>query len=173
MGQDGTEENLLNRIATALGVLIVLGLAAAAFLMGGARGAADWGRLRAVVLESDDWGFAGFVPAGDSWDGLDRAALSPGRFPPVYWGSTLEDSSDVAELAALLAAAVGRDGLPAVLQANYVMASLAWRDGAWCAYAWPSVPPAYGRPGLWSAVAVARALGVWRAEFHATWHDDP
>jgi len=163
----------VNRIATVCGVLIVLGLAAAAFLLGGARGAADWGRLRAVVLESDDWGFAGFVPTGDSWDGLDRAALSPGRFPPVYWGSTLEDSSDVAALAALLAAAVGRDGLPAVLQANYVMASLAWRDGAWRAYAWPSVPPAYSRPGLWAAVTAARARGVWRAEFHATWHYDP
>lgn len=163
----------MNRIIVIVTVLVALGLLAVAFVYGGARGAADWRALRAVAIESDDWGFAGFVPDGDAWRDLDREALGPGRFPPVYWGSTLEDSTDVALLADLLAANPGRDGLPAVLQANYVVASLAREGDAWREYAWPDLPPAYRRPGLWSAVASARARGVWRAEFHATWHYDP
>ncbi len=38
------------------------------------RAVVAWRELRAVALESDDWGLAGFVPRADSWQGLDRAA---------------------------------------------------------------------------------------------------
>ncbi len=152
-------------------VAVALGMTA--FLLGGARTAVDWRRLRAVVVESDDWGLAGFVPNADAWQGLDREALTPGRFPDVYWGSTLEDSADVAELADLLDRVRGRDGLPAVLQPNYVMFSLAWDGTTWVRRGLPALPVPYARPGLWQAVADARRRGVWHPEFHATWHYDP
>ncbi|MCP4571977.1 MAG: hypothetical protein GY838_06445 [bacterium] len=163
----------MNRRMKSVALLFVLVLLAGALVLGGPRSAVDWTRVRAVAMESDDWGFAGFVPDADAWTGLDREALAPGRFPPVYWTTTLEDSGDMAAMADLLAEAKGRDGLPAVLQANYVMASQGWDEGVWRTYAWPDVPSAYARPGLWQAVQDARIRGVWRAEFHATWHYDP
>jgi hypothetical protein len=148
-------------------------LVACALLAAGPRSAVDWRGLRAVALESDDWGLAGFVPSARVWEGLRREDLSPGRFPEVYWNSTLEDSAMVADLAALLASHRGRDGLPAVLQPNYVMSSLAWEDGQWQRHDLPDLPRQYPRPGLWAAVAAARSLGVWYPEFHASWHYDP
>jgi hypothetical protein len=148
-------------------------LLACGLLTAGPRSAVDWCGLRAVAMESDDWGLAGFVPSAGVWDGLRREDLSPGRFPDVYWNSTLEDSATVAGLAALLASHRGRDGLPAVLQPNYVMSSLAWEDGQWQRHDLPDLPRDYQRPGLWAAVAEARRLGVWYPEFHAAWHYDP
>lgn len=148
-------------------------LAAGALLTAGPRSAVDWRSLRAVALESDDWGLAGFVPSARVWEGLRREDLSPGRFPEVYWNSTLEDSATVTDLAALLASHRGRDGLPAVLQPNYVLSSLAWEDGQWQRYDLPDLPREYQRPGLWAAVAAAQRLGVWYPEFHAAWHYDP
>jgi hypothetical protein len=158
---------------TALAWLVPAFLVACALLTAGPRSAVDWRGLRAVALESDDWGLAGFVPSARVWDGLRREDLSPGGFPGVYWNSTLEDSTTVADLAALLALHRGRDGLPAVLQPNYVMSSLAWEDGRWHRYDLPDLPRKYQRPGLWAAVAAARRLGVWYPEFHAAWHYDP
>lgn len=148
-------------------------LAAAALLSAGPRSAVDWSSLRAVALESDDWGLAGFVPSAAAWDDLRREDLAPGNFPAIYWNSTLEDSAMVADLAGVLSACRGRDGLPAVMQPNYVMSSLSWQDGQWRRYDLPGVPPAYARPGLWNAVAAATEAGVWYPEFHATWHYDP
>jgi hypothetical protein len=152
----------------------LVGLAGAALLGAGARDSVDWSGQRAVVFESDDWGLAGFVPADSAWHGVDREALAPGRFPAVYWGSTLEDSAAVAELAAVLERAVGRDGLPAVLQPNYVMSSLQLEDDDhWRRYDLPAFPPVYARPGMWGAVRDALGRGVWYPEFHAAWHYDP
>jgi hypothetical protein len=91
----------------------------------------------------------------------------------VYWRSTLEDSAMVADLAAVLRARRGRDDRPAILQPNYVLSSLAWEDGQWRRYDLPELPRAYPRPGLWRAVASARATGVWQPEYHAVWHYDP
>lgn len=148
-------------------------LAAVALLTAGAPSVVDWRRVRAVALESDDWGLAGFVPDPGAWSGLRREDLSPGRFPEVYWNSTLEDSADVAELAAVLAGCRGRDGRPAVLQPNYVMSALDWRDGQWTRSDLPDQPRAYERPGLWRAVGDAMAAGVWYPEYHAAFHYDP
>mgnify|MGYP001812956162 CR=1 FL=1 len=160
----------------AMGFLAVLAgaaLAAAAAVWGEARGTVDWTAQRAVVLESDDWGLAGFVPGADAWAGIDRDALAPGRFPAVYWGSTLEDSAAVAGLAAVLQGVCGRDGRPAVLQPNYVTGSLAWEGGEWVEYGLPEFPLAYPRPGLAEAAAAAVGAGVWHPEWHAAWHYDP
>ncbi len=139
------------------------------------RSVVDWRAVRAIGLESDDWGLAGFVPRADSWQGLDREALKPGRFPPVYWGSTLEDAAVVERMTSVLAAHVGRDGVPAVFQPNYVMGSLGYdeADGRWQSYELPHWPPEYPRPGLWRAVVQAQARGVWHPELHAALHYDP
>ncbi|MFO7610506.1 MAG: hypothetical protein R6X35_15170 [Candidatus Krumholzibacteriia bacterium] len=157
----------------AMGILGLVAVLGAGFLAGGDRAAVRWSALRAVVFESDDWGLAGFVPAADAWDGLDREALAPGRFPPVYWGSTLEDSAAVAALAAVLAGAKGRDGRPAVLQPNYIMGAQELRDGVWRETRLPELPAAYPRPGLWPAVDAAVRAGVWYPEYHGAWHYDP
>ena len=50
-------------------ILLALVLVAG-FLLGGSRSAVDWRDLRAVVLESDDWGFAGFAPDRAAWAGV-------------------------------------------------------------------------------------------------------
>jgi hypothetical protein len=154
-------------------VLVGVAVAAAAAVWGQGRSAVDWTAQRAVVLESDDWGLAGFVPAADAWTGIDQGTLAPGRFPAVYWGSTLEDSAAVARLAQVLQSVRGRDGRPAVLQPNYVTGSLGWEGGEWVEYAIPEFPEAYPRPGLTAATAGAARAGVWHPEWHAAWHYDP
>lgn len=158
-------------------MIAVCGLAALAgavcLLAAGQQGLVDWRAVRAIVIESDDWGLAGFVPDAEAWAGLRREDLDPGRFPAVYWNSTLEDSSAVADLAGILGARRGRDGLPAVLQPNYIMSALAWEDGQWRRYDLPALPRAYRRPGLWTAVAEAERAGVWHPEYHGAWHYDP
>ena len=137
----------------------------------------DWGQLRAVAFESDDWGLAGFVPSGDVWNGHQRDILSPGNFPDVYWESTLEDSLMVSQLCGIMAAKVGADGLPAVFQPNYVMSSLSYEKEpsgwVWRRYDLPLLPPVYERSGMWKAVQQGIESGVWYPEFHATWHYDP
>ncbi|MGD9548282.1 MAG: hypothetical protein AB7V45_12150 [Candidatus Krumholzibacteriia bacterium] len=161
--------------AMGLGVFLAAG---AIFLVGRDRSAVDWRSLRAVAFESDDWGLAGFLPDAQALSGLDRDALAPGRFPDVYWGSTLEDSAQVGALTRVLAAAArGRDGLPPVWQPNYVMGSLSWEEGArggrWIRYDWPEFSPRYVRPGLTEAVVLAMDKGLWYPEYHAFTHYDP
>jgi len=87
-----------------------LGLAVG-MVWGRSPGLVEWCRARAVCIESDDWGLCGFLPDSSAIAAMDREALAPGHFPDVYWHSTLEDSAMVAELAAVLKAHVGRDGL--------------------------------------------------------------
>lgn len=158
-------------------VLLAAMLLMAGFIWQGQWSAVAWRNVRAVAIESDDWGLAGFIPHAHALDGLDRELLDPGAFPAVYWESTLEDSATVSALAGVLASFEGRDGFPAVLQPNYVMGSLAWASPgsgeAWREYFWPQVPPAYRRPGLSAAVSRAMTSGVWYPEYHALLHYDP
>ena len=96
-------------------------------LVGGRNAAlVDWREVRAVVLESDDWGLCGFVPDSAAMAGLTPADLEPGAFPAVYWGSTLEDSLGGGRARRGPRRGRGRDGMPAVLQPNYILSSLAW-----------------------------------------------
>ncbi len=159
-------------------VLVGFAVAAGAgILTGHSPSAVDWKSLRVIAFESDDWGLQGFVPDVNAWQGLDRAELAPGRFPEVYWESTLEDSLQVAALCALMQEQVGRDGLPAVFQPNYVMSGLEWvgnrEGGTWRRHDLPDLAAHYARPGLWSAVRQGIVAGVWHPEYHATWHYDP
>ncbi len=157
---------------------VLLVLTAGALVAGRNAALVDWREVRAVVLESDDWGLCGFLPSRDAMAGLTAADLEPGAFPAIYWGSTLEDSLAVASLAGVLGATAGRDGLPPVLQPNYILSSLAWESagpagGQWVARDLPATPAAYARPGLWTAVGAATAAGVWHPELHGRWHYDP
>jgi hypothetical protein len=162
-------------ILSVVALLLLAGMLA--FLLGQPRSLVDWSDLRAVALESDDWGLAGFSPSLEAWTGVDREELAPGRFPPVYWHTTLEDSNMVGRLCRLLAGVKGRDGLPAVFQPNYVMGSLDLEvtpDGQlWHEYAFPEFPAAYRRPGLIESVNRGIAAGVWYPELHARFHYDP
>ncbi len=140
-------------------------------------GLVDWRNLRAVTFQSDDWGLAGFVPSADVWLEYNREEFHPGRFPEVYWESTLEDSLMVSRLCDIMASVWGSDGLPAVFQPNYVLSSLSYEKGptgyVWNRYDWPQLPTAYQRPGLLTAVQHGIDQGLWYPEFHATWHYDP
>ncbi len=157
---------------------VALAALAAGLIWGRPPAGTDWQRARAVCIESDDWGLCGFVPDSAAVRILDREALVPGSLPEVYWLSTLEDSAEVARLHAVLARHRGRDGLPAVMQPNYIMASLAYQPGQrdsarWVTRELPALPARYKRPGLWTAVSRAQLAGVWHPELHGRWHYDP
>jgi len=168
----------VRRDIAATGLIVGIGLAVG-LLWGRNPAAVEWRRARPICIESDDWGLCGFMPDTSALGGLDRLALAPGPFPEVYWHSTLEDSATVADLRALLAAHLGRDGLPAGLQPNYILASLAYEPdrldslAPWVVRELPDTPPAYARPGLWAAVRDAQRAGVWYPELHGRWHYDP
>jgi len=158
---------------------LLLGGLAVGLVWGHPRSAVDWQRGRAVVLASDDWGLCGFLPDSAAIAHLDREALAPGQIPDAYWHTTLEDSAMVAALGAVLQRHRGRDGLTAVLQPNYIMASLAYVPATadslprWIEQALPAVPPGYERPGLWRAVQDLQRAGLWHPELHGRWHYDP
>ena len=164
-----------------LGILAVGGLSALAsgLVWGHHRSAVDWHCHRVLVLSSDDWGLCGFLPDTTVIASVDRQALAPGQIPDVYWHSTLEDSAMVAELGSVLARHRGRDGLPAVLQPNYIMASLSYHQEGpdslptWTEHVLPDTPPGFERPGLWTAVRNLQQAGVWHPELHGRLHYDP
>lgn len=132
---------------------------------------------RAVVIESDDWGLAAWVPDEAAARELADAPAftsAPGR---RYGRSTLETAADVGALAALLGGVRGADGQPAVLQANTVMAAPDYariapgRASAPIPVApGPELPGRWARPGLERALDEAIAAGVWWPELHGLHH---
>ncbi len=163
---------------TLLGPCLALLLLAVGMVWGRSPAGTDWQRVRAVCIESDDWGLCGFVPDSTALVALDRGALAPGRLPEIYWLSTLEDSTAVAALCGVLSGHRGRDGLTAIMQPNYIMASLtADTSGGdtlrWRRQALPDTPPRYERPGLWTAVRAGQRAGLWHPELHGRFHYDP
>lgn len=159
-------------------VVVIIGLGLGVGLVWGrAPALVEWQRTRAVCLQSDDWGLCGFLPDSRAIEVLDRQALAPGPFPDVYWHSTLEDSAAVASLCAVLSASRGRDGLPTILQANYILGSQEYAVtdtvARWIEHLLPRTPAGYERPGLWEAVDAGRRAGVWHPELHGLWHYDP
>ena len=83
----------------------------------------DWRRLKAVVLESDDWGLCAWVPDERAFRSLADTPAWRGPAARAYGRSTLEGADDVALLSAVLLEFRGGDGLPPVWQANTVMAT--------------------------------------------------
>lgn len=138
----------------------------------------DWGRLRVVILESDDWGLC-------AWSADDEArralAATPAFASPAglrYGRSTLESAADVRALRETLLGFRGADGGPPVWQANTVMASPDFERLAREGFEadelplalFPEVPSRWRRPGLWDEVRESIAAGVWWPELHGLHH---
>ncbi len=138
----------------------------------------DWHRLRAVVLQSDDWGLC-------AWAADDRAHRALADLPAFrsvpgrrYGRSTLESAADVRALADVLADVQGGDALPSVLQANTIVANPdasrlvppEFAAESLPLIAHPLQPARWERPGLWDAVREAGQRGVWWGELHGLHH---
>jgi hypothetical protein len=138
----------------------------------------DWHRLKAVVLESDDWGLCAWVPDEKAFRVL---ADTPAFRAPAgrrYAGTTLESADDVKRLAATLQDFRGGDGFPPVWQANTVMAAPDYQRLRAPAFEatelplvdFPHTPTRWERPGLWEEIAGAQQAGLWWPELHGLHH---
>lgn len=138
----------------------------------------DWARLRAVVLESDDWGLCAWSADEEAWRALAATPAfrsAPGR---AYGRSTLESAADVRALCETLLAFRGADGAPPVWQANTIMAvpdferiaREGWSHAELPLLEPPRVPSRWERPGLWEQVDAAIGSGVWWPELHGLHH---
>lgn len=138
----------------------------------------DWNRLRAVVLESDDWGLCAWSPDEQGWRALaDQPAFrSPGG--RRYAGSTLESAADVRAMTELLGSFRGGDGFPPVWQANMILAAPdyaklvapAFEQASLPLHEFPSTPSRWSRPRLWEEISLARMSGTWWPELHGLHH---
>ena len=138
----------------------------------------DWHRLKAVVLESDDWGLCAWVPDEQAHRVL---AGQPAFRTPAgqrYGRSTLESATDVRELSALLQTFRGGDGMPPVWQANTIVAAPDYARLQPPLFAAEAIPLVgldvlggrWERPGMFDAVRGAIAEGVWWPELHGLHH---
>jgi hypothetical protein len=138
----------------------------------------DWHRLRAVVLESDDWGLCAWVPddqAHRSLTGTPAFRSLPGR---IYGRSTLERAEDVRAIGSLLFEFRGGDGFPPVWQANTVVANPdfdrmrppQFEGEDIPVIAIPELPSRWVRPGLDQAVTLGIDEGWWWPELHGLHH---
>jgi hypothetical protein len=138
----------------------------------------DWRRLKAVVLESDDWGLCAWVPDEAAHRALAGTAAFRDPAARAYTRSTLEHAQDVARLSATLLEFQGRDGRPPVWQANTVMATPDYARltpprfecAALPLVHFPEFPSRWSRPGLLAEVERARDAGVWWPELHGLVH---
>lgn len=138
----------------------------------------DWHRLKAVVLESDDWGLCAWVPD----DQAHRVLAGQPAFRTAagrrYGRSTLESARDVERLAASLLEFRGGDGLPPVWQANTIVAAPDWPRLVPPLFATDGLPVTglealdgrWARPGMLAAVRRAIGQGVWWPELHGLHH---
>jgi hypothetical protein len=138
----------------------------------------DWRRLKAVVLESDDWGLCAWVPDEQAFRVLADTPAWRAPAGRIYGRSTLECADDVAQLVETLLEFRGGDGLPPVWQANQVMATpdfarlqppLFECDTLPLVH-YPEFPSRWQRPGLEEAIRDATDSGVWWPELHGLVH---
>jgi len=138
----------------------------------------DWARLRAVVIESDDWGLCAWVPDAQArrvLSDLPAFRTAAGR---RYGGSTLESADDVRRLGEALGEFRGGDGFQPVWQANTILAApdyAAMRAkefalDAMPLIALPETPSRWQRPGMWAEVGELREAGLWWPELHGLHH---
>lgn len=138
----------------------------------------DWRRLKAVVIESDDWGLCAWSADMQAFRVLaDTPAF---RHPSGrrYGGSTLESAADLRDMVALLGEFTGDDGIPPVIQANMIMASPDYGHLSPPLFDvdtlplidFPQAPSRWKRPGLDKAVKDAGVSGAWWPELHGLHH---
>ncbi|MBI5170163.1 MAG: hypothetical protein HZA61_11785 [Candidatus Eisenbacteria bacterium] len=138
----------------------------------------DWHRLKAVVLESDDWGLCAWVPDEQAHRVLAGQPAFRSEAGQRYGRSTLESAHDVQRLATLLLEFRGGDGLPPVWQANTIVAAPDYARLVPPLFEVESLPLVgldtlagrWARPGMLDAVRHAEASGVWWAELHGLHH---
>jgi hypothetical protein len=138
----------------------------------------DWRRLKAVVLESDDWGLCAWVPDEQAFRVLADTPVWRGSTGRPYGRSTLERAEDVTRLVEALLEFRGGDGLPPVWQANTVMATPDYTRLTPPSFEceelplvrFPEFPARWSRPGLGQAVRDASDAGVWWPELHGLLH---
>ncbi len=138
----------------------------------------DWHRLKAVVLESDDWGLCAWVPDDRAHRALAALPAFRSEAGLRYGRSTLESAADVIALTELLVGLLGGDGFPPVWQANTIVANPDYDTMAPPLFEFaelplveqPAVPARWERPGLWEAIRRAEGEGVWWAELHGLHH---
>ncbi|HET9325569.1 MAG TPA: hypothetical protein VFQ05_02225 [Candidatus Eisenbacteria bacterium] len=138
----------------------------------------DWGRLKAVVFESDDWGLCAWVPDDQAYRAMADTPAWRSTAGRHYGRSTLESAADVARLAQTLLEFRGGDGFPPVWQANTIMGAPDYARLAPPRFEvdelpmvmLPEFPPRWRRPGLWQEVQKAQEAGVWWGELHGLHH---
>ena len=138
----------------------------------------DWKRMKAVVLESDDWGLCAWAPDLQAYRVLSDMPVFRSPAGRRYGGSTLERAADVRRIAGVLLEFRGGDGIAPILQANTVMAAPDYARIEPPAFAFdelpliglPLAPSRWARPGLWGEIVAAREAGVWWPELHGLHH---
>jgi hypothetical protein len=138
----------------------------------------EWGRLKAVVLESDDWGLCAWTADDAAHRALAETPMFCSPAGRMYGRSTLESAADVRALVRLLLEFRGADGRPPILQANTVMAAPDFEriaageiDGDELPLLLlPELPSRWRRPGLWEQVRAGIDAGVWWPELHGLHH---
>lgn len=140
----------------------------------------DWQKHPAIVLESDDWGYCGWVPDQTACEELKqlpshRSSLEDPMVEP-YFGSTLESAPDMQRLGQCLREFRGGDGYPALMQANYILGApdFVVMKAEGCqqfeAQGFPAYKDRWRRPGLGDTVLKMIDEGLWAAEYHGWLH---
>jgi hypothetical protein len=135
----------------------------------------DWQRLKAVVIESDDWGLCAWVPDREAHRALAAAPAFRTVAGRRYGGSTLESAADVRALVSVLREFRGADGLPPAWQANTIVAAIDWDALAAPFRRLPlrgldALAGRWARPGLLEAWGEAASDGTWWPELHGLHH---
>lgn len=138
----------------------------------------DWRRLKAAVIESDDWGLCAWSADAHAHRVLADTPVYRHPSGRRYGGSTLESAADLAALRGILESVPDAGDIAPVLQANTVMASpdydrmspplfdvesLPLAD-------FPNGPSRWRRPGLDHALRETIDAGVWWPELHGLHH---
>ena len=120
----------------------------------------NWHGLRAVVLQSDDWGLCAWSPDEQAFRVLADTPAFRSAAGARYGRSTLESAGDVSQLRQLLLEFRGGDSFPPVWQANTIVSSPDYErltpplfqvDPLPLVDA-PCTPSRWRRPGLWEEV---------------------
>jgi hypothetical protein len=130
----------------------------------------------AVILQSDDWGFAGWTFGESAANALGYAQMD---VPYSHYGfSGLETESDLENLFSVLESVSDAAGLPAIMQANYIVAApdyekiTAVEGKEWHALELPMTPPSWHREDIVKKALEGISRGVWRPEYHGYSHCD-